>query len=143
MFQVLLKSHLDWMRVRPVGLQSVDGPHGEVAHQQEGDDLASRLLSHLLFFVRESAERCRNGIKSLEGVARTRFPDVFKGRENVFTVTEKRRRTGNRSSMRVRSSQTTFWAARIRPIEGSLGKKWDHHPPFYPFQEFPLSEKHS
>ncbi len=36
------------MRVGPVGLERVNGPHGKVAHQQEGHDLSARLLLDLL-----------------------------------------------------------------------------------------------
>ena len=46
---------LDGVRVRPVGLQGVDRPHGEVADQEEGHDLPARLLSHLFLVVCESA----------------------------------------------------------------------------------------
>ena len=34
---------LDGVRVRPVGLQGVDRPHGEVADQEEGHQLPARL----------------------------------------------------------------------------------------------------
>jgi len=34
-------------KLGPVLLEAVDGPHGQVGHQQEGDQLASRLAPHL------------------------------------------------------------------------------------------------
>ena len=38
---------LDRMGVGPVGLQAPDGPHGQVANEQEGDDLTARLSLHV------------------------------------------------------------------------------------------------
>ena len=35
------------MGVRPVGLEAPDGPHGQVADEQEGDDLTAGLPLHL------------------------------------------------------------------------------------------------
>ncbi len=35
------------MRVCSVRLQGVDGPHGQVANKEKGDDLTPRLIPHL------------------------------------------------------------------------------------------------
>ena len=43
-----VKLGLNGMGIGPVGLQRVDGPHGQVANQQEGHNLSARLFVHLL-----------------------------------------------------------------------------------------------
>ena len=67
---VLLRHHADYrpIVVCPVRLQGVDGPHGQVAHQQEGDDLASRLLPHLFFLVGKPGRLKRLVIESKLGL---------------------------------------------------------------------------
>jgi len=51
---------LDGIDFRPALLQSGHGPHGEVGHQQEGDDLAARFAPLLLRRTGAASGRVQN-----------------------------------------------------------------------------------
>ena len=91
-----IKLDLDWMRIRSVSFQRVDGPHGQVANQQKGHHLSSWFSFNLFICASKSTGRIQDK-DCLQSGLHQRCQGCQKGQKMVFKL----KKSSNNAKVRV------------------------------------------